>query len=230
MQLQPDGSYLLTKCEILEASIVAVPSNANAVRLYAADSGQLMSEEQLKLCLGLVGGDTNQDDGKTNQGSANQSPNKSKNTMSKIVLSAAALTALALTTTEDDAQLAASIENLVRQRDDLTAKLQQATDKLLDQVKNQAKALVANAIAEGRLTADVQAEFETMAINNYELAAKVIGAMPAKKSLAAQVTGTQGKPDEVKTIDDFEKLSFEKQMAFKNENPEGYKALFAAPL
>lgn len=227
MQLQPDGSYLLTRCELLEASIVAVPSNGNAIRLYAPDGGKPLSEDQVKLM--LAGEYTNQgtSQGTANPPASNQSPNQSPNTMSKIVLSAVALQALALTTTDDAAQLTAGIENLVAELNATKGKLQAATDKLLAQANAQAKQLVANAIAEGRLTADVQAEFENMAMSNYELAAKVIGAMPAKQSLAAQVTGTQGKAAEVKSIDDFEKLPLDKQLAFKNENPEAYKALFA---
>jgi HK97 family phage prohead protease len=208
MKLQPDGSYLLMKCELLEASIVAVPSNANAIRLYAKDTMQAMSQEEVKLCL------------------PPQQQQKPQIKMSKLVLSAVALTALAIASTDDEAQLAASIENLVADRDALKLKVKALTDKALEQVQAQAKALVANAIADGKLTADVQAEFETLAINNYDLAAKVIGAMPGKKSLNGLLTSTTGGVGEVKSVDDFEKLSHEKQLAFKNENPEAYKALF----
>lgn len=228
MQLQPDGSYLLTKCELLEASIVAIPSNANAIRLYAADTMQLMTDEEVKLC--LVREDTNQglgDNPKTAVEIERKNLNQPNN-MKKIVLSLAALTALGLANTEDDAQLAAGIENLVRERDGLKLKVKELADKALEAAEGRAKGLVAQAKDDGRITADEVADYEKLAISNYDLAAKVLAKLPGKKSLATMVTGNGGAPvGEVKTMDDFEKLSLEKQLAFKNENPEAYAALFA---
>lgn len=217
MQLQPDGSYLLTKCELLEASIVAVPSNANAVRLYAADTMQLMTDEQVKLCLVRE---------EANQGQ-HELKNQPNNKMSKIVLSLVALTALGLSNTEDDAQLATGIENLVCERDSLKVKLKEHIDKAMADAEARAKGLVAQAVTDGKFTAAEAGEYETLAMGNYDLAAKIIGKMPGKASLAAALVKTGQPVGEVKNMDDFEKLSLEKQLAFKNENPEGYAALFA---
>lgn len=210
MQLQPNGTYRLMKAEVMEASLVAVPSSAAAVRLYAADTGLLLTAEQVQLQLAAL--------------SNNQVTNILK--MQKIVLSALAIQGLALAADYTNEQVAAGIDLLLAENKTLKAQLQAAKDKELEQAKAKAKALVSQAVADGRLTADVQPEFETMAINNYELAAKVIGAMPAKVSLAGQVKPISS-PAEVKTVDDFEKLPLDKQLAFKAEKPEAYQALFS---
>ena len=62
-----------------------------------------------------------------------------------------------------------------------------------------------------------------MATENIEWATKVIAGMPAKVSLAAQVGNSN--PNEVKTLEDFQKLPLEKQLAFKQDNPAAYKSL-----
>lgn len=212
MQLQPDGTYVLEACELVEASICAVPSNAAAVRLYAADKpGQPLAQSEVATLL------------------AEATIHISKpptNTMTKINLSVAALTALALATDFNEEQLAPAIERLATENAGLKQKLKEATDKLLADQEAKAKTLVADAVLAGKLTADTSAAFEEMALKNYDLAAKIIGAMPGKTSLAAMVTGG-GKPAEVKSLDDFEKLPLEKQLEFKTTNPDGYKALFA---
>ena len=44
---------IMEKCELYECSIVAVPSNANSIRLYA-ESGELLKDDEVKqLCLSL---------------------------------------------------------------------------------------------------------------------------------------------------------------------------------
>ena len=61
----------------------------------------------------------------------------------------------------------------------------------------------------------------------YESLTDTLEAFPAKASLAAQVnkTGTEAAA-EVKTADDFRKLSLEAQLQFKATQPEAYKSLF----
>lgn len=48
MQMSSDGVWELIKCELLEVSIVAVPSNANAISLFSKN-GQLINENTLRL-------------------------------------------------------------------------------------------------------------------------------------------------------------------------------------
>ncbi len=213
MKMAPDGVWELTACEMYEASIVAIPSNANALRLYAAETGELLSEDAVKLTLSAL---------------TNTTIPKNE-TMNKIVLSLTALTALCLTAQpEDSAILAAAIDKLATdykaEKDAHTAlKLQVA-----NQAKAAAKTLCDEAVVAGKITAELHAQFLSIAESNLELATKVIGAMPGKTSLAAgTVVKGLATGIEVKTLEEFTKLSIEKQLAFKNENPDKYKALFA---
>jgi HK97 family phage prohead protease len=54
MVLAPDGVYQLTQCELFEVSIVAIPSNANAITLFSR-TGELLSQTELKLSLQSIG-------------------------------------------------------------------------------------------------------------------------------------------------------------------------------
>ncbi len=59
MQKAADGIYELSACEKYESSICAIPSNSNAVKLYVASTGQLMTDAMVKLNiegLNLYGG------------------------------------------------------------------------------------------------------------------------------------------------------------------------------
>lgn len=53
MKLAKDGVYELTVCELYEASICAIPSNENALSLYAQD-GKRLDESQIKLQLSFL--------------------------------------------------------------------------------------------------------------------------------------------------------------------------------
>ena len=50
MEKALDGVFDLVQSELIEASLVTIPGNANAVRLYAAP-GQLMEDKEIKLSL-----------------------------------------------------------------------------------------------------------------------------------------------------------------------------------
>lgn len=212
MKLMPDGTYVLVKCELYEASIVAIPSNSQSLRLYAPDTGQLLSEADIQLTLSALPAATD----------------FKKEKMEKLVLSATLLVALGLQNTDDAAAISNAIARLHADYEKEKGLREAAEKKLADQAKLQADALISGAIAEGKLTADLKDHFVTLAMQNYEAAAKVIGAMPVKQSLAATLSQGGGKPtSEVKTMDDFEKLPLDKQLALKNENPDAYRALFA---
>lgn len=206
MKANPDGSYELDKSELMEGSIVAVPANAEAIKLYAVN-GQLMDEKEVRLSLQNF-----------------QTEIDKNKPMEKYNLSANALTALGLANADDATAVSTAITALKADLDKTKAKLTALEAEAETKAKDQANALVDGAIAAGKLTADLKDSFVQMAIGNYAMAAKVIGAMPAKKSLGAQVANSV--PSEVKTEEDFAKLSFEQQLAFKEGNPEGYKKIF----
>lgn len=215
MLLQADNTYLLVACEIVEASIVAIPSNKSALKLYC--DGQLLDAEAINLSFSQIKNVANQN----------------QNNMNKIMLSVAALMVLGFKENGiAEAELNAAITKLGDEKAEALRQLEaerQAKAQLQNQLnaENDAKAvaLVDYAIKEGRITADKKEHFLSLAKANLEQAKEIIEAIPAKASLGAQV-GNQGAP-EVKTMDDFEKLPMEAKLAFKAEHPEAYKKLFA---
>jgi hypothetical protein len=211
MELQPDGTYALTKSQLMEGSIVSIPSNRKSLKLYTED-GDLMSDESVQLSINQI-----------------SKPNVN---MSKLTLTVAALSALSLQSDEDSAALSAAIEKLDQDKKSLESKLAAET-KLREDLENKVKeendaralSLVDNAIKEGRITADKKEKFLSLAKSDYALASDMLSEIPAKQSLSGKVVNSSG-GTEVKTMDDFEKLSHEEKLSFKNDNPEAYQKLF----
>lgn len=224
MKLAADNNFELLETEVMENSIVAVPSNARAVRLFAAD-GHEFSESEVKLSLSALSTQIKPNNINTN------------NIMEKIILSAAAVVALAgvgITSADDIATISRGVEELASKLNTVNASLtaekaaHELTKTSLTALSDgQANALVDGAISEGKLTADLKDQFVQMAKTNYALAAKVIGAMTGKVNLSGKVSNSAADASDPKTMDEFEKLTVAKQLAFKSDNPDAYKALFA---
>ncbi len=216
------GKLILTKCELYEVSIVAIPSNANSIRLYVGDNeAPLTDEEVQELCLSITG-----------ETKKSTIENKN-NTSMKIKLEASVCTLLgvAVGTEMDQAELNAKLLALGTERDTLKTEKENLEQKLsaIAQKEEQAKLAaitkqVETAVKEGRITADKKEAFVNLGISNPELLTSTLAGIPAKASLGAQVNNAGN--TEVKTVEDFQKLSHEEQLAFKAEQPEQYKKLF----
>lgn len=226
MVLQPDNTYTLIACELTEVSIVSIPSNKLAVKLYA-ETGKEISESEFKLS--LQGGD---DLPPSNQ---NQNQNQNPN-MNKITLQVGTLLMLGLQNTEDPIALSAAIEGLAGKNKDLESKLSaeqtahNAVKAELTGLKDaEATSLIEGAVTAGKITADQKEEFLSMAKSNLSMAKTVLGAIPEKANLAGQVIPGQkpGSFDNVKTDEDFQNLSHEQQLAFKAEQPEAFAKMFS---
>ena len=223
-----DGVFELTKSEPYEASVVVIPANGNAVRLYSAP-GVLMSDDEIKLQLSAM--------------SANvkvrlSTKPKSNFNMEKFTLTAGALSVLmlnGLTNQNDEAAVNAAIATLganlkTAQENEAAAKLalKEIKDAQLTAAKANATAIVEAAITAGKLTADKKESFITLGVSDPAMLSTVLESMPGKTSLGALAGGSPGAAaGDPKTMDEFAKLPLAKQLAFKQNNPEGYKALFA---
>lgn len=239
MLREANGKWMLAKSELFEDSIIPIPSNYGAIRLYVEKDGErhLMTEDEIKMCLSGVHVDKNfQND---------------NNTMKKIILSVASLVALGLDKTitnpsegVDENVVNNAISNL-KSRLDVSEQKLSAAELALKTLQDAATAQkrlsiekkVDEAIAIGKLNAqtnidgrvqDTRAEFIQMGINNEATLDAVLSALPAKQSLANQVNNPGATTGEIKTMDDFQKLSVEKQLSFKNEQPEAYRTLVAS--
>lgn len=217
-----DDTWELVKCELMEASLCAVPSNSGSLALFNKD-GELIPEDEIKLTMQKL--------------SANELRKINTPNMEKIILSHQALSVLVGLGVTDGGDVASISNALVTLQNKVTdaeklkttaeGKMVELQTKLDKQVKLQAETLIDGAITEGKLTAGEREGYLADATANYELTAKLIGKIPGKASLANSILNGKGGATEVKSADDFEKLTVEKQLAFKNENPDAYKALFA---
>ncbi|WP_264548018.1 HK97 family phage prohead protease [Flavobacterium sp. N2820] len=221
------GKVVLTKCELVEVSVVPVPSNANSVRLFYED-GKVMDEKEIQeLSLSVI------------PSIINPELNLKIDNMKKIILSAAALMVLGfkdqvpaegVDATEVESKilsLSAELEKVKGQNAALelaakTAKeAQEAAAKLAIEKK------VKLAITEGKFGADKEAEMVALGLASESALDTVIGSIMPKQNFSAGVTSPTGAVGtEVKTMDDFQKLSLDAQLAFKNDNPDEYKKLF----
>lgn len=208
-----DGVPVLMKSEAMEASIVAIPSNRQAVKLYAA-TGSVMEEKEIRL-------------------SVEQLSNNKPPYMNEIKLSVQALLALGLQSSENPLAVAAAVETLAanyeKVKKDLTTQEEKNVSlqaKLDEVTKAGAKAMVDEAIKVGKLSANRRESMIAFALADPTACAEVIAGMPARVTLNSQVNNPVVTNLEVKTADDFQKLTLDQQLSWKAENPEAYKALF----
>ncbi|MDY3338435.1 HK97 family phage prohead protease [Riemerella anatipestifer] len=176
--IEPNGMELIndelvvTKCELFEASIVAVPSNANAIALYN-EHGEILSDEEVtSLCL--------------------SAKKQSKlNTMKKVVAY------LQLDTNADETAIIGAvkaIEAKLTASETEKAALKAENETLKTAEQNRLRALltaeVEQAVKDGRLDEAGKAPILEMA---HESAMALLKALPKRKSVSEQLKGDEEK-------------------------------------
>lgn len=216
-EMQPDGIPDLVSSEGMEASVVSIPSNRAAIKLYATPE-VLMNDEEIKLSVSSL--------------SANFTPTN----MNKIMLTAQTLVLLGLNNTENLVEVQASIELMARNfelsKKDLATAQQEIVDlkaKLTAFEGDEALKLVDEAINSKKLGADQRDAFLKLATTDFDSAKKLIESMVPRTDLGAEIKNPNPlDASKVKTQDDFYKLSLNEQLAFKANSPGDYKKLFNA--
>ncbi len=213
------GELVLNHCEIYEASIVAIPSNANALRLTM--DGEELNETEIKtLCLSIA------------QNSSEFKPeikDKMKLKLSQLAFIALGFPAQTQEATEE--QINTAVLALEKEKNDLQAKLSLSEEKVNAYVEKEKAAklsaintMLDDAITSGKITADKRQTFADLAAQNFDLAKSTLEALPTKQTFSAGVKTPQG-VNAVATMEDFQKLSHDEQLAFKNANPEAYQQI-----
>ncbi|TWI22191.1 hypothetical protein [Sphingobacterium siyangense] len=213
-----DDKLYLVDWEMVEASIVPVPSNKKSLALYN-EQRELMTDEQIKnICLSVravVPPTTT-----TNQHSD----------MSKIKLSLAALVALGFTDTDKDGVEESMVNEKITALHQQNTLLKTQNDTLTAEREAEKQktnlAVVDAAIKDGKIEAKSKETFLSLFKTNPELAQSTLDSIPGKTGLAASVTNPSGGAAEVKTLDDFQKLSLADQLNFKATQPDAYNKLF----
>lgn len=212
----PDGIYDLVEAEVLEASIVAIPNNANAlVKLYASSEDRLreLQEKEVNSILLMASDKTNF---------------KLNTSMKKVNLTLSAVVALGL----PESTLEHSLEDVNAKIIELKSKLDQAQQKAegYERLEQEKKAKLSADTVDadirlGKIDATKRADFIKLHAEFPDLYKSTITEAPTKTSLAAQVKQPAG-VENIKTFDDFEKLDLSAQIAFKEQYPEAYQKLF----
>ena len=196
----PDGTEQLTVTdwELCEVSLVSVPSNRNALRLYNSEMQPLFNDA-IELSIKTL---------------LQKKDSPKEENMDKIILTAEAYIALGLDSTKADGKaISAAIMAL-------QARAENAEKKVNEQLKLQAKTLVDDAIKQGKITADLRQQYETLATENFELAQKTLAGIPAREKLAPQIHNS-GKITIDESRKDWSYLQWSKQ------DPEGLKKMKA---
>ncbi len=216
---------ILKEWELVEASIVPVPSNKNSIAIYGID-GKLMDESEIQtLCLSVQNGDT---------------PNLNLNidTMKKVILSIATLMVLGfkeqptdgLDVSDVEAKvlgLSSELQTVKAENESLKLAAKNAKEAQEAATKLTVEKKVKLGIAEGKFGADKEAEMMALGLSSEMALDTVLASIPAKQNFNAGVRTPSGQGSvEVKTMEDFQKLSLDAQLSFKNDNPEEYKQLF----
>ncbi|MBY0488189.1 MAG: phage protease [Flavobacteriaceae bacterium] len=216
---------ILKEWELVEASIVPVPSNRNSIAIYSVD-GKILEESEIQtLCLS-VSGDKNP-------------KNLNIENMKKIILSIPALMALGITSAQPDGVEASDVEakvlelsSQVKSLTDKNAQLELAA-KTAKEAQEAALKLATTqkvdlAVTQGKIPADKKEAFIQLGLTSPEVLESTLLAIPAKQNFSAGVTTPSGNGSAVvATMEDFQKLSIEAQLSFKNDSPEEYKKLFS---
>lgn len=210
----PDGKLdlVVTSWEMLEASVLGVPSHAGALAFFSKEGVQLSVDDALKSVQTLAA--------PTLPAHLNPALNMSK----VIVLSAGAATALGITVEHDNMEaINAAVVKLearaVKAEADLTAfRTERAT------------ALVDLAIKEGRIDATRKESFVALAIQDHKQASDILAAMPAKQELGPQTrTGASVPGDRADwTFMDWMKKDPKGLEALQAKDPAAYEALRSA--
>ncbi len=209
-----DGELILTKSELIEVSICAIPSDCTALKLYYAEGEKLLSDEEVgKLCLSFA-----------------QKENLNKNKMDKtmITLSSVAVAALGLDGSRAEFE-SREVENAVlamgKEKEALKVSNEAYKAKEEKAQAVQCFILVEDALKAGKITADKKDVFLKMAKADYQLVKDMLDTIPAKqlygKGLCGRLTGSE------LSLEDFCKMELSAQLEWKEGNPEMYAKMVA---
>lgn len=213
----PDGRSIpvVLKCKLFEASVCAMPSNTNALRLYN-EAGAPIAPGQVEAYLSSKGIEPGGAEGGSNH---NQKSNT--NTMK---LNADNLQGLGLDAEAGEAAINTAIATLLKRAATQKETLEAAQ-------KARVETLVNGAIASGKITADKKEYFEKLAKADFESTEAILSAIEKQQKPTEMLDRkTSGKPSakagrESWTYDDWRKKDMKGLLAMKTDEPEKYAAL-----
>lgn len=219
------GRVWMKHAQVWEASIVDIPGNEKSLTVTLFANGKEVDDEQVKAYMLSAGKPADKE----------VIPKIKTIKMSKIITNAvalAALTAHGLMNADSPEEVEGAVVKLsaalkVSETAHNLEKTQREAleKKIKDGEAVQLNALLDQAVTDGQILGDQK---ETFAALGFDGAKKIIEGLPKKVTLGGQVGNTGGGAGgaDPKTKEEFFKLSTDEQLAFKNSNEAGYKALF----
>jgi len=203
-----NGDIVVTKCELMEASIVAVPSNANAVVLYSQDGNPLTDQQTKQIVLAAQ------------TAKPFEKPDNMKLITAHLQLDDSANESAILEAVKGiEAKLTASKNENVKLQADYDALVKADSDRKAADLS----AKIDAAVKDGRIDADAKATFAEL---SYESATKLLATLKPRKPVAEQIDSPAAASEK------YEKLSFDelrkqnKLAALKAEFPDIYEQKF----
>lgn len=202
--------YYVIEWEMLEGSVVALPSNAKAlVQLKVYDKKTNLEVSDIDDFIKL----------KINNNKQMEIINLSAKTLEKLSLAAS-------DAAPGVQKFVLAVEKLAEDNTTLQAKVDILEKEKKEALQAQANSLVELAIKEGRLDATKKEEFTQLALENYTLAKGVIDSIPIKKSLAASLSNKeQADEREGWTYSEWKKNDKMGLASIKESDPEQYKKI-----
>lgn len=206
-----DDVPVIVKCELVEASICAIPSNARSIVLYNQDEKPLSEAEIQELCLSV-------------QAPKNETEPQKTITMKQLTahlqLTEGAGEAEILTAVKGiEAKLTASETEKAQLKNELNTLKKEREDEQ----KAQLKAELDQAIKEGRIDKEGA---EPLLEMSYDKAMKVLNSLPKRQSVAGQLQNEESQ------LSAYDKMTWQELdkgnhlATLKEENPEYYKERF----
>lgn len=214
---------ILKEWELVEASIVPVPSNRNSIAIYNVE-GKILEESEIKtLCLAID--------------SEVPKLNLNINNMKKVILSLGTLVLLGFKDQPTEGLDTHEVESKILGLSNELASVKTENEGLKLAAKTakeaqEAALLLATtqkvdlAVTQGKIPADKKEAFVKLGLSSPEILESTLAVIPAKNTLGLGVSVPAGDGSVVAaTMEDFQKLSLDGQLSFKNDNPEAYKKL-----
>lgn len=206
-----DGKLILTKCELMEVSIVAVPSNANSIVLYNDNEERLTDSQIQELCLSAT--------------KKTEISNNMKQITTHLQLAEGSAESAVL---EAIKSIESKLSAVTTERDSFQTKYETLQNQQTQKLQAEYDAEKAIALTDGRLDADSVKHFDKSAETNLSNALDLLKTLPKRKTVKEQLGDDADSPLlklSWEELDKQEKLSELKALdlsAFK----EKYKAKF----
>lgn len=199
------------KWELYEVSVVTLPSNKGAVKLYAQDGRPLSPQEEtqhIEQLRSVYTTNTN-----TNM------PNTQSPTQERVTLSTEAMTALGVSQAASGDELSHAVLAMSKELTALKTTLETQRVARRDELINQA-------LTAGKITAQQKQVYSDLYDANPQLCCDTLAALPGRRNIADQLHATSTTP----TIEgDWDALDKQGKLAtLKAQDPDKFRALFKA--